>query len=324
MKMERWRIFVALGILVVLIALIQSEPVMYYTEVLSRNAVQQQKMNDPLYQEILQKAKEIDQAAIEPRIDRIWKLIPGYNGQKLDVDATYKQANRKTGTFVPIINEISPTKSPWDLPPNPIYRGNPNKNAVALMINVAWGNEHLETILHTLDKRQVKATFFLDGSWLHKNPEQAKAIVAAGHEIGSHAYTHPLMSRLTRERIIEELEKTNKKIEELLHQKVTLFAPPSGDFDGRVVKLAWEREMLTILWTLDTVDWRNPPVNEMVQKINSKVEAGNLILMHPTPATAKGLNDMIIGIQNKGLSIDIVSEVISTNRTRLVEIPSDF
>ncbi len=322
--MERWRILAAISVLVLLIGLIQSEPVTYYTEVISRNATQNDKMKDPLYQEILQKAKEIDQAAIEPRIDRIWKLIPGLNGVMLDLETTYNQANRKAGTFIPIIKEIPPTKSLWDLPPNPIYRGNPNKNVVSLMINVAWGNEHLGSILKTLEERQVKTTFFLDGSWLHKNPELAKDIVAAGHEIGSHAYTHPLMSRLSRERIIEELEKTNNKIEEILNQKVTLFAPPSGDFDDRVVKLAREREMLTILWTLDTVDWRHPPVKEMLNKIINQVEAGNLILMHPTPATAKGLNDMIIGIQNKGLSIDTVSEVISASRSRLFEIPSDF
>lgn len=322
--MVRWRTISMLVILVLVIGIIQSKPVTVYTETLSRNISISDKENDPIYQQILQKAKQINQPVIEPRIDRIWKLIPGYNGISLDIEATYKNANRKDGTFSPIIKEIIPSKSLWDLGPSPIYMGNPNKKMVSFMINVAWGNEHLESILTTLEKRQVKATFFLDGSWLAKNPELAKQIVTGGHEIGSHAYTHPLMSRLSNGRIIEELEKTNLKIEEILNQKATLFAPPSGDFDDRVVKLARERGMLTILWTLDTVDWRNPPVKEMVNKIIKNVNAGNLILMHPTPSTAAGLDEMITGIQKKGLQIDIVSETISSGRFTKVEMPMDF
>lgn len=318
--MVRWRYVFTICTLAVILWLIQSKPVNHFIETISFNV----KEHDPLYQQILMKAMELDEKPIEPRIDRIWKLIPGYSGITLDVEATYNNANRKMGTFIPILKEVQPTKSLWDMEAQPIYRGNPNKKTVALMINVAWGNEHLESILKTLEERQVKATFFLDGSWVHKNPELAKQIVAEGHEVGSHAYSHPQMSRITKERIIEELDKTNAKISEVLEQKVTLFAPPSGDYDDRVVKLARDRGMLTILWTLDTVDWRHPPVSDMVNKIIKNADAGSLVLMHPTPATAKGLNDMIIGIQRKGLSIQTVSEVISPNRTRNVEIPIDI
>lgn len=322
--MNRFSIIIVGLMFMLVIVLVQSKAVTQYTETLASVATQSNKSSDPLYQKIVEHAKTIHADAIEPRVDSIWKIIPGYNGITLDVDATYKQANKKTGTYYPVINEITPQKTVWDLPPNPIYRGNSNKKMVALMINVAWGNEHLESMLQTLRERQVKATFFLDGSWLTKNPDHAKLIVADGHEIGSHAYSHPNMSRITTERIIQELEKTNDRIKEVLGLDVRLFAPPSGDFDSRVVQLAWERKMLTILWTLDTVDWRKPPVAQMVNKIVSNVDAGYLILMHPTYATANGLDAMITGIIEKGYAIDIVSNVISSMRENKVEIPTDF
>jgi probable sporulation protein (polysaccharide deacetylase family) len=321
--MMRRRFFIFIFILCALFLLMHSSPITTYTEVLSRQVAMADRSKDPLYQEILKKAREIEEAPVEPRVDRIWKLIPGYSGLRLDVEATYKNADRKNGKYQPILTEIPPRKSLWEFTPQPIYRGNPKKKMVALMINVAWGNEYLVQILETLEEKQVKATFFLDGSWLSKNPELAKQIAQAGHEIGSHAYSHPSMSRLSKERIIEEIEKTNQKIEEVLQIKTPLFAPPSGDFDQRVVNLAWERKMLTILWTLDTVDWRKPPAEEMVNRILSNVENGYLILMHPTEPTAKGLIAMIEGIEQKGLSIGTVSEVISPDRVAVEKI-GDF
>ncbi len=324
MDLNRFRWVIPFVVLLVLVLLLQSNPVYIYTEALVANSYHAIDTSDPLYQQIILRAKELEQEAIEPRVDRIWKLIPGYNGITVDVEATYKNANRRDGTFTPVIKETSPQKTVWDLPPNPIYRGNVQKKMVAFMINVAWGNEHLESILKTLADHNIRATFFLDGSWVAKNSTLAKQIVNDGHEIGSHAYSHPMMSRLTKDRIIEEMEKTNRTIKEALAIDVSLFAPPSGDYDERVVKLAWERKMLTILWTLDTVDWRNPPAKEMANKIIKNVNSGNLILMHPTPATAQALNDMIIGVQNKGYAIDVVSEVISSDRTGRTRLPSDF
>ena len=78
-----------------------------------------------------------------------------------------------------------------DLDPQPIYRGNPEKPMVALLINVAWGNEYIPKILKTLNDHEAKATFFLDGSWGKKNPDLALMIYEEGHEIGNHAYSHP-------------------------------------------------------------------------------------------------------------------------------------
>ena len=69
---------------------------------------------------------------------------------------------------------------------------------VSFMINVAWGNEYLPSMLETLRKENVHATFFLDGSWLKKNVEIAKKIQSEGHELSNHAYSHKDMRSITR------------------------------------------------------------------------------------------------------------------------------
>ena len=85
------------------------------------------------------------------------------------------------------------------MPPEPIYRGNPEKPMIALLINVAWGNEYIPEILKILNQHQTKATFFFDGSWVKKNPDLANNILKEGHENGNHAYIHPYLNQRSRE-----------------------------------------------------------------------------------------------------------------------------
>ena len=72
--------------------------------------------------------------------------------------------------------------------------------------------------------------------------------------------------------------------------------------------------MKTILWTVDTVDWKKPAPSEMVRRVLSKVENGSMILMHPTEPVAQGLEAMITEIKAKGLQLGTVSELMSENR----------
>lgn len=264
---------------------------------------------------------EAEKSRIEPidaRVDSVWKAIPGYNGLEIDIEATYKAASskkRKAGDAIPFVYRQIPAKVTLDhLGEQPIYRGNPNKPMVSLMINVAWGNEFLVPMLNTLDAENIKTTFFLDGSWLKKNPELAAEIMKRGHEIENHAYTHPNMSRLSRERAEMEIKKTQDLLKESLGVENKWFAPPSGDFNQQTVSIAYARGLKTVLWTLDTVDWKHPPPDAVIQKISSKVEPGFLILMHPTDSSSQALKGMIDGIRAKGLQIGTVSQTLSSER----------
>lgn len=271
---------------------------------------------DALLKEIEQEAVKRYIAPIDAKVDRIWKAIPGYNGRGVDIEKTYLQTKQqpKNTPITYVYREIKPAVSLSDLGPHPIYKGNPAKPMVALMINVAWGNEYIVPMLDILDEAKVKATFFFDGSWLNKNTELALEIKKREHQLENHAYSHPNMSSLAPSRARLEISKTKDLLKEKLGVTNEWFAPPSGDFNDQTVKLASEYGLKTVLWTLDTVDWRKPRPADVVAKISKQVEAGSLILMHPTASSSQALAGMISAIQSKGLYIGTVAQVLSSDR----------
>lgn len=259
--------------------------------------------------------------AVDAVVDRVWKAIPGYNGLEIDVESTYRNALLAPKEPLKLVyQQIEPKVSLNDLGAAPIYRGNPAKPMVSLMINVAWGNEFIEPMLNVLDEEKVKVTFFLDGSWLSKNPELARTMLKRGHEMENHAYTHPNMSTLSRARATVEIEKTQNLLKETLGVTNKWFAPPSGDFDQETVEIASSLGLKTVLWTVDTVDWRNPSPDSIVAKITSKAEPGTLVLMHPTSSSSQALRAMIRGIKAKGLVLGTVSETLSEKRLVSFEV----
>ncbi|MEK4510360.1 hypothetical protein EJP82_09100 [Paenibacillus anaericanus] len=271
---------------------------------------------DTLKSKIQEEAAKRKIEPVDAVIDRVWKAIPGYNGLEVDIESTYQKtkAGPEGAEIQYVYREIKPRVSLDDLEPQPIYRGNPAKPMAALMINVAWGNQYVVPMLDTLDEAKVKATFFLDGSWLKKNVELALEIQKRGHQIENHAYSHPNMSQLEDSRARLEISKTKDLLKEKLGVDNRWFAPPSGDFNDKTVRQAADQGLKTVLWTLDTVDWRNPTPYSIVAKISKKVEPGSLILMHPTASSSEALKDIIKSIQDKGLKLGTVDETLSPSR----------
>jgi peptidoglycan-N-acetylglucosamine deacetylase len=269
-----------------------------------------------LYRKIQAYSDKHEFKPIDAKVDRVWKAIPGYNGLSVNIKASYKKmkANGEFDKNKVVYKEIPPNVHLEDLAPEPIYRGNPQKPMVAFLINVAWGNEYIPEILKVLNDHQTKATFFFDGSWVKKNPDLAKKIKEGGHEIGNHAYSHPDLKQRSMTETTEELQKTNDVIEETLGITPKWFAPPSGSFNQVTIQVADRLDMKTILWTVDTVDWRKPATSEMVGRVVSKVENGSMVLMHPTKPTAEGLETMITDIKAKGYKLGTVSELMSEKR----------
>jgi probable sporulation protein (polysaccharide deacetylase family) len=315
------RMLVVLCFSFFLYSVMTSDPVNVFvaSRKMDQATIQQQTVQWESRLKELAKTKNIP--PINARIDPIWKGIPGYNGLIVDEEATLSrmlQAGKWDESLL-VYREAEPTVHIEQLPASPIYRGNPEKPMVSLMINVAWGNEYLPAILNTLEKEKVKATFFLDGSWTKKYPDEAKKIAAAGHEIGSHAYSHPNMSELSLTQMQREITKTNAVIKEATGITPTLFAPPSGDFDQRVVDMAARYQLKTILWTADTVDWSKPSSEQWFQRVAPKVGNGVLVLMHPTASTAEGLPRLIQYIKTKKLALGTVSDTLSTRRVPPIE-----
>ena len=268
-------------------------------------------------------AREAPGQRIEPvnaKIDPVWKAIPGYDGREADVDATCErirsmEKNTVLKAEIPwVYRPVHPDVGLDDLPPAPVYRGNPAKPAAALMINVAWGNEHIPGMLEALREEKVKATFFFDGSWLRKNTDLARQIASDGHELSNHAYSHPNMSELTRQQASEEIAKTEKLLEETFGVRNRWFAPPSGDYSQETVQIAYEHGLKTVLWTLDTVDWKRPSPDWIVRRVTDRLEPGALILMHPTEPTRIALPTLIREIKRRGFALGTVSDTLSMDR----------
>ena len=271
-----------------------------------------------LYSKIQSYAAELSIPAIDAKIDPIWKAIPGYNGLEVDIESSFKnmkQTNRLQKEKL-LFKETSPKIHLNDLDPSPIFRGNPEKGMVALLINVAWGNEFIPGIVQTLKEKHVKATFFFDGSWVNNNPDLALMIHLADHEIGNHAYSHPDLAKKSREEVLEELNSTNEIIDETIGVQPIWFAPPSGSFNQQTIDVADELGMKTILWTVDTVDWKKPAPHEMISRVVSGIENGSMVLMHPTKPVFEGLDEMIEKIKSKGYQLGTVSELMSEKRIK--------
>ncbi|MFT9597105.1 polysaccharide deacetylase family protein [Mesobacillus sp.] len=269
-----------------------------------------------LMSEIEMKAKEYEIEPSDARKDPVWKVIPGYNGLKVDVKKSFNKME-KEGKFDPeklVFKQVPPQIHLSDLPPMAIYKGHPEKPMVSFIINVAWGNEYLSEMLATLKKHNVTVSFFLEGRWVKNNPGMAKMIADAGHEIGNHSFTHPNMKQLSASKINEEISRTNEVIEAVTGVKTKWFAPPSGYYKDEVVEIAAAHKLGTVMWSVDTIDWQKPSPEKLINRVMGKVHNGAMILMHPTESTAASLDQLITQIKGKGLQIGTVSNMLSENR----------
>jgi probable sporulation protein (polysaccharide deacetylase family) len=270
---------------------------------------------------ITKEAQKLRVDPINAVIDPVWKAIPGYNGLEVDMEKTLKLAmDQPLNDHIPFVfKEIEPMIQLDDLPPNAIYKGNPHKPMIAFMVNVAWGNEYIPDILATFREENVKATFFLDGSWLLKNEEIARMILDEGHELSNHAYTHRNMSTLSDSQIKKEIQATEQLLIKIGVSSNQWFAPPSGDFDKQTVRVAHQLGLKTVLWTIDTVDWKKPKPDWIIRKIDTTLEPGAMILMHPTLSSSKALQGMIQKAKQRNLVVGTISDLLSSKRVTAVE-----
>ena len=173
----------------------------------------------------------------------------------------------------------------------PIYNVQTEEKKVAFTMNCAWNADDIDQILEVLKQNDTKITFFMVGDWIEKFPEAVKKIYEAGHEIASHSNTHPHVNNLTYEENIEEIEKSNDKIEKITGQRTKIYRAPYGEYNNTVIKAAQDKGYYTIQWSLDTLDYTGLTGDEMWNRIQDKLKAGDIILSHNgTKHTADSLD----------------------------------
>ncbi len=192
----------------------------------------------------------------------------------------------------------------------PIYQGYTEKKQISFAINVDWGEEYIPEMIKLFNQNQIKCTFFLTGRWAEKFPELAKLIVDNGHEIGNHGYKHDSPNSMSIEQNKADIEKSEKIIKSLTGKQTRLYAPPSGEREDHVIKAADDLGYQTILWTIDTIDWKHPSPDQIVDKILNKATNGAIILMHPTDSTVTALPTLISELKKQGYKLVTISENI--------------
>ena len=194
--------------------------------------------------------------------------------------------------------------------PSAIYHGNTSKKNISLMINVYWGTEYIEPMLKILEEKNAKVTFFVGGSWVSNNSEILLLINEYGHEIGNHGYFHKDHKTISLEKNKEEMFLTHKLVKELIGKDITLFAPPSGSYNNHTLDVASQMGYRTIMWSKDTIDWRDKNTDLIYKRATNNPSNGDLILMHPTFNTLEALSNIIDFYQSNNFNLVTVTENI--------------
>lgn len=192
-----------------------------------------------------------------------------------------------------------------------IYYGNRSSNNISLMFNVYWGDEFLDGILKTLDEHDAKVTFFVGGVWASKNEEMLKRFVQEGHELANHGYNHKDQNRISQQENYNEINQTHQIVKSFTGLEMKLFAPPSGAFNDTTLNVAESLGYKTIMWTRDTIDWRDKDKQLIYNRAVKDAKGGDLVLMHPTEKTLEALPDILQTLKNQGLNVTTVSETIA-------------
>ncbi len=191
---------------------------------------------------------------------------------------------------------------------NLYYGGSEENGQVCLTFNIYENTANVLKILDILDEYGAKATFFLGGSWADDNVDCVREIFKRGHELGSHGYFHKDHSSMTYEQNIEEISPGVKLIEMICGTDVTLFAPPSGAFGENTLAACEELGLKVIMWSRDTVDWRDNDVDLIVNRATKDLKAGEFILMHPKDQSVAALPEILTYISENGLTTSTISQ----------------
>lgn len=195
----------------------------------------------------------------------------------------------------------------------PIYDVATEEKVISLSFDAAWGNEDTQILIDILAEYDIKVTFFVVGEWVDKYPESVKALYDAGHEIQNHSDTHPHMTTLDYNQMVAEMNDCSDKIEAITGVRPTLFRPPYGDYDDKLVATLREQGYYCIQWNIDSLDWKDPAPSEIVSRVLKNAQNGSIVLFHNAAThTPSALPDVIKGLIDEGYSFKKISDLIYT------------
>lgn len=168
-----------------------------------------------------------------------------------------------------------------------VRRGPANLPVVSITFDDGPSPKYTPQILDVLAEKNVKATFFLTGRHIEKYPEVARRIIAEGHEVGNHTYSHKDLFPARRKVVSNQIKKCDKSIRQTLGISVDLFRPPRGLYTNAVRQLVVNRGYTMVLWTISSIDWRGLSPKRIASRIEKYIHNGAIILFHDSGALIK-------------------------------------
>ncbi|WP_276358287.1 polysaccharide deacetylase family sporulation protein PdaB [Cohnella caldifontis] len=205
-------------------------------------------------------------------------------------------------------------------PPAAVYSVPTERKVVALTFDISWGDKRAAPILDVLQNKNVKnVTFFLSSPWSKTHPDLVKRMVDAGYEIGSHGHKHDNYSTYDEEEIRKQIATAHSMLTELTGTAPKLIRMPNGDFDKRVLRVADNMGYKVIQWDTDSLDWQNPGVDTIVQRVVGSAHPGDIILLHASDSckqTHEALPIIIDQLRSQGYDFVTVGQLLGQADTK--------
>ncbi len=174
-------------------------------------------------------------------------------------------------------------------------------------------------ILDILKERNIKATFFVIGKQVKMYPDIIRRIIAEGHEIGNHTWTHCSLTSRSDEQIRKELQQSADAVFEVAHVRPQLVRPPYGAINTRIKNLLFtEFGYSTIMWSVDPQDWRRPGVSVVTSRLVSGAHPGAIMLAHDIhPPTILAMPPMFDQLISQGYQFVTVSQLMNLEKATM-------
>jgi peptidoglycan/xylan/chitin deacetylase (PgdA/CDA1 family) len=168
--------------------------------------------------------------------------------------------------------------------------GKRESKQIALTYDDGPNDPHTLKLLDVLEKHGVHATFFMIGKFVRQRPDIVRAVAAAGHQIGNHTFTHPLLIFKSETQTRKELVDCHRALKDIVGEHSSLFRPPFGGRRPATLRIARELGLDTVMWNVTGYDWTAPPASVIEKKIARQLHAGggDVILLHDGGHRAMG------------------------------------
>jgi len=151
---------------------------------------------------------------------------------------------------------------------------------LALTYDDGPNDPHTYRLLEVLAKHEVRATFFMIGSFVRQRPDIAREVAKAGHIVGHHTFSHPNLIFLSNAATRQQLSDGRDAITEAIGEHSNLFRPPFGGRRPGTLQIIRSMGFEPIMWNITGYDWRERPADYIVQKVSRQIRGGDVILLH--------------------------------------------